>query len=223
MQFKQQAAAGKAAACKAAAAGKAASAGQAASACKAASAAAGQTKTYIPPALRATNALSIAKKKEPRKEFSACDPSAFPALGETLHNNVLNFSSAAKKKIEQETIMKVEVLPGWVHIRKQSGMHLSVNNKNVGTIEYKYGASINHDMKEDREAKKVGRIIFKYRLWKEQYARDMDVLRLGDLSEFYGEPSLAEIYDAQEEEYRTEKEKMKDQKETINYSDSEME
>ena len=178
----------------------------------------GQAKTYIPPAQRATNALSIAKKKEPRKEFSACDPSAFPALGETLHNNVLNFSSAAKKKIEQETIMKVEVLPGWVHIRKQSG-----KQSGVGTIEYKYGASINHDMKEVREAKKVGRIIFKYRLWKEQYARDMDVLRLGDLSEFYGEPSLAEIYDALEEEYRIEKEKIKDQKEAINYSDSEME
>ena len=189
-------------------------------------ASAGQTKTYIPPAQRATNALSIAKKKEPRKEFSACDPSAFPALGETLHNNVLNFSSAAKKKIEQETIMKVEVLPGWVHIRKQSGMQSGKQSgmqSGVGTIEYKYGASINHDMKEVREAKKVGRIIFKYRLWKEQYARDMDVLRLGDLSEFYGEPSLAEIYDALEEEYRIEKEKIKDQKEAINYSDSEME
>ena len=113
----------------------------------------------------------------------------FPSLGETLkknNNNPLSFSSAASKKIEQPIVKKADVEPGWVHLRKS----------NNGKIEYKYGAPKPFDYKTlDKEAIVLGNILFKYRLEREQYERDMDILRLGDLSEFYGEPTLAEQYE----------------------------
>ena len=176
--------------------------------------------SYVPPSLRNKNTTSrqptqqhtsyesSTKKKELKKEFSLAD--AFPTLGETIKpkNNTNNdsitsnensknkkpisFSSVASKVPEKKdtTTTEITLLPGWVYIRKN-------NNKN-GTIECKYVESIisDHELKlAYQENQRLGRVLFKYRIAREQYQRDMDVERLGDLSEFYGEPTLIEMYE----------------------------
>lgn len=146
-------------------------------------------RSYIPPSMRSATALPRAEKKELKKEFSTSDHTLFPSLGETLkrnNNNPLSFSSAASKKIEQTEVKKADVEPGWVHLRKN----------NNGQIEYKYGAPRPRDYKAlANETVVLGNLLFKYRLEREQYERDSDIMRLGDLSEFYGEPTLAEQYE----------------------------
>ena len=74
--------------------------------------------------------------------------------------------------------------PGWVYIRK-----------NNGAIQYKYGEPILWENRNHLEDIKLGNILFKYRIAREQYERDMDVERLGDLSEYYRQPTLDEIYE----------------------------
>jgi hypothetical protein len=151
--------------------------------------------SYVPPSMRSstTTAFTSTKKKEPQKEFSTKDHTLFPSLGETLKknaNNALSFSSAASKKIEPPKVKKADVEPGWVHIRKIN------NNKSGQMIEYKYGAAKPRDYKViNQEAIALGNLLFKYRLEKEQYERDSDIIRLGDLSEYYGELTLAEQYE----------------------------
>ena len=179
-------------------------------------------KSYLPPSLRNNNNslrqpnqqhTSVAqstKKTELKKEFSLAD--AFPTLGETMttanskksnansktstkSNNTeqISFSSVASTKVveKKDTTAKEEtkLLPGWVYIRK------NINNK---TIEYNYVESKISQQELElayQEHLQLGRILFKYRIAREQYQRDMDVERLGDLSEFYGEPTLIEMYD----------------------------
>lgn len=48
---------------------------------------------------------------------------------------------------------------------------------------------------EKQNNQRLGNILFKHRIEREQYHRDMDVERLGDLSEFYGQPTLVEMYE----------------------------
>ena len=142
-----------------------------------------QRPTHYTPPYR----LGAAKKTALKKEHQFT-PTEFPSLFETLTHsasaaNLESFSSAAKKKNADPVLNKADVEPGWVHIRKH-------NNK----IEYKYGAAV---VKADDTAHAtlvLGNQLFKYRLAKEQYERDIDLLRLGDCSEYYGTPSLAEIY-----------------------------
>ena len=180
-------------------------------------------KSYLPPSLRNNNNslrqpnqqhTSVAqstKKTELKKEFSLAD--AFPTLGETMttansnsksnaksninskSNNTeqISFSSVASTKVveKKDTTAKEEtkLLPGWVYIRK------NINNR---TIEYNYVESKISQQELElayQEHLQLGRILFKYRIAREQYQRDMDVERLGDLSEFYGEPTLIEMYD----------------------------
>lgn len=170
-------------------------------------------KSYMPPSMRKemssrqeqqhnTSALST-KKTELKKEFSLAD--AFPTLGETIkikptkkeqQQQQLSFSLAASKKAPEEkdilTTNEEILLPGWVYIRKNK------NNKNNQMIEYKYGASIidpNELELEKRDNRRLGNILFKYRIEREQYYRNMDIDRLGDLSEFYGLPTLVEMYE----------------------------
>ena len=168
--------------------------------------------SYVPPSMRTQNAqqkavqnapsamqpisIKSTKKKEPKKEFSLADVDAFPSLGvnkwnsslpnSIIRKNTVNFSAAAAtKKIEELIEPKIEVLPGWVHIRKQAGK-----------IQYKYGVPLPYDYKaEERRDMALGNQLFKFLLERSQYERDMDVLRLGDLSEFYNKPSLAEIFE----------------------------
>jgi hypothetical protein len=145
--------------------------------------------SYVPPTFR-NRQIPIAKKTALKKEFAeAFNPSAFPALGETMTNTKsrgtpISFSSAAAKKVIVPKIEKVaEVVPGWVHIRRHQGI-----------IQYKYGAPISNAAAQAHDDVILGAILFKYQIAREQYERDRDVERLGDLSEFYGEPTLAEIY-----------------------------
>ena len=151
--------------------------------------------TYAPPAVRnrkVTAPLPSTKKTALKKEFQdAFNPTAFPSLGDTLKSqkNVgagtpISFSSAAAKKVAAPSIVKAEVVPpGWVHIRKHKGK-----------IEYKYGAPVPSKRDEEREDMVMSKILFKYLLLREQYERNRDLEYWGDLSEFYGEPTLAEIY-----------------------------
>ena len=135
--------------------------------------------------------FTLTKKKELKKEHAFNNaPAEFPSLATSLSlslsaaANMHSFSSAARKKILIPSKVIHDVLPGWVHIRKHEGK-----------IQYKYGAHIVKPDNEERENKILGNIIYKYRLARDQYERDIDVDRLGDLSEYYGEKPIAEIYD----------------------------
>ncbi len=145
---------------------------------------------YVPPALRSTLAPST-KKMELKKGF-ALEQAAFPSLGETIKKSKtqgtpISFSSAAAKKIEEPQVSTIQdVLPGWVHIRW-----------NQGKIQYKYGKLLEDHYREDIEdAGQIrSRIILKNRIAREEYDRMRDIENLGDLSEFYGQPTLAEMYE----------------------------
>jgi hypothetical protein len=127
------------------------------------------------------------KKTALKKELQFNNVSAeFPTLNDTFKHSATptqSFSFAAAKKIAEPIITKADVEPGWVHLRKHNG-----------EIQYKYGAPVVKSDDTERLDTVLGNCLFKYRLAKAQYERDMDVVRLGDLSPFYGEPSLAEIY-----------------------------
>jgi hypothetical protein len=150
--------------------------------------------TYVSPAHRNKKPIAAApppstKKTALKKEF-AIEVGAFPSLGETIKNPTnrgtpISFSSAAAKKVVPPTVETIDVLPGWVHIRRHAGQ-----------IQYKYG-----NMKylsaadEERAAEIRSRIILKNRIAREQYDRNVQIERLGDLSEYYGQPSLDEMYE----------------------------
>ena len=162
--------------------------------------------TYVPPNKRkqpqTMTAFPRAEKKEPKKEFSLTAPELFPTLGETLKktslcNKTISFSSAAAKQKEVPKEVKSEILPGWLHIRKHNGI-----------IEYKYGATMPRIDYSEQDEKFLCKTLYNNRLARYQYDRDIDVERLGDLSEYFGAPSLAEI----QEEYETNEE--------INYNSS---
>ena len=157
------------------------------------------------------------KKTEPKKEFPQAE--AFPTLGETItqksNNNKndsaantttgsktsknkspISFSSAASKRIPEKKDTtpppNKPLLMGWVYISK--------SNNNNGTITYKHNYIESPISKRELELayqdnQRLGNILFKYRIAREQYERDMDVERLGDLSEYYNEPTLIEMYE----------------------------
>jgi hypothetical protein len=143
---------------------------------------------YVPPAFRSTAAPST-KKTELKKGF-ALEQTAFPSLGETLKKSQtqgtpISFSSAAAKKTAPQLSLIPDVLPGWVHIRKYQGK-----------FQYKYGKPIVRSNEEyEREEEIRSRIILNNRITREEYDRMRDIERLGDLSEFYGQPTLAEMYE----------------------------
>jgi len=149
-------------------------------------------KQYVPPALR--NKVSqrpLAKKTELKKGF-ALDQMAFPSLGDTLKKPAnagtpISFSAAAAKKVEAPVIKQIEVLPGWVHIRRIGG-----------EIQYKYGEVILTQADADRIERAdqiMNRIIVKNRIAREEYDRTRDIERLGDLSEYAGQPTLEELFE----------------------------
>jgi len=164
-----------------------------------------KTSAYVPPTLRgkkpapplAAAAPSIGTKKTALKKEFALEQQAFPALGETIKTSAtrgtpISFSSAAAKKIEVPKVAPpADVLPGWVHIRKHQGK-----------IEYKYGKpALYRETADDAERADqiLGRIIVKNRIAREEYDRMRDIECLGDLSEFYGQPTLAELYEKEDE------------------------
>jgi hypothetical protein len=156
------------------------------------------TSNYVPPSLRNKNVNTAplsasvpsrvvpwAKKTALKKEF-AMDLQTFPALQHAkkveYRGTPISFSSAAAKKVEAPIAAKVDVLPGWVHIRSHAGK-----------IQYKYGEHV--APRYDNNEQIMSRIILKNRIEREQYDRDRDIDALGDLSEFYGQMTLADLYE----------------------------
>ena len=197
-----------------------------------------QKKAYVPPSLRKKASINKTqdvipshkrtKNSEPIKEFSLTD--LFPTLGETIQKNTSTtsttttststnkFSNIASKKNTTITgandPSKKEndtsaLLPGWVYIRK---------NKQNHQIEYKYVEPSTHYISEklqqiEKENQQLGNVLFKYRIERQQYLRDIDIERLGDLSEFYGLPTLDEMYENDPELLMND--------DILNYSDNE--
>jgi hypothetical protein len=176
------------------------------------------TNKYVPPSkkhvvqtntsLQSNTSLNLTKKKEPKKEFllKTNDDSAFPTLNPSkTSTNIkasLSFANATKNEADKPKVDIIsDIKPGWVYIRKHKGK-----------IEYKYG--------EARELYPYyidnSNSIFNNRLAKEQYERDSDIVRLGDLSEYYGEKTIYEMF---EEEERL----LNNQSESDNSSSSETE
>jgi len=145
--------------------------------------------------VKSNNKYALTKKKEPKKEFSLKinDNSAFPSLNQLTTSGklkpLLSFANATKKEVNKETKDLVgDIIPGWLYIRKQNGK-----------IEYKYGkATDRYPCSDDNFEQRLGKIIFYSRISKEQYERDNDIIRLGDLSEFYGENTLYESFEEEE-------------------------
>ena len=153
---------------------------------------------YVPPNKRQlankVTASPRAEKKELKKELQLNNSASFPTLsGSSLSpqqkNPAISFSSAVAKRIEAEEVKKSDVDPGWVHIRKHKGIIQFKNGPLVPFIDY-----------TEQEDKFICDKLYKYRLARQQYDQDMDVARLGDLSDYYGEPTLVEIQEAYEEE-----------------------
>ena len=102
----------------------------------------------------------------------------------------LSFAQAATRlqpSPRTAPILPGAVPPGWVYIRRHAGL-----------IQYKYGSTDSArypcgDTTLDQDAK-LGRLLVKYRLANAQYERDNDILRLGDYSEYYNQPTLQEMF-----------------------------
>jgi hypothetical protein len=148
----------------------------------------GIANKYVPP-----NKLNLTKKKEPKKEFSLKDhETAFPVLTKSSNNlkTLLSFANATKNKVTNTTsdLSRSDVIPGWVHIR--------LNN---GKIEYKYGRATNrYYCSDDNFENRLSNIMFNNRLAKEQFERDNDIYRLGDLSEYYGKKTIYESFEEED-------------------------
>jgi len=151
-------------------------------------------KKYVPP--RHSTTSTVTEKKTLKKEFSF-QPDAFPALaGKTSTSKLtaLSFVQAAQTRPVTKTVSNTDVfLPGWVYIQRN----------NNGKIEYKYSGSTHpprypSQYNEDDEDARLDRRLVKYRLAKEQYERDNDVLRLGDYSEYYNIKTVQEQFDEEE-------------------------
>ena len=157
-------------------------------------------KKYIPPNKKhpatVTSNMSPAvatKKKTPQKEFSlAAEADAFPCLSASNNNNssqpVKSFANATKTEIKKAINVISNIKPGWVHIRKHNR-----------TIQFKNGPPSDRNpfpcnIPDDRYSE----MLVKHRLAKEQYDRDRDVERLGDLSEYYGEKTVREQFEDNE-------------------------
>ena len=150
-----------------------------------------QYNKYVPP-----SKTTLTKKKEPKKEFSLKEhESAFPALTTSNRNlkPLLSFANATKNKevnINEVAadLIKSDVIPGWVYIRT-----------NNGKIEYKYGKSTDrYSCSDDNFEHRLSSIMCNNRLAKEQYERNNDIYRLGDLSEYYGEKTVYELFEEEE-------------------------
>jgi hypothetical protein len=150
-----------------------------------------KNNTVSPDTITKLNPSKLTKKKEPKKEFSLEDQTnAFPSLSRSdIDNNnnrpILSFANATKaEKIKPTEDTTSDIIPGWIHIRKSDG-----------TIEYKEGPpTTRYPCSYDNYDVKLSSAMFKNRLAKDQYERDNDISRLGDLSEYYGEKTLYEMF-----------------------------
>jgi hypothetical protein len=134
--------------------------------------------------------LRLTKKTEPKKTFSINNNNEFPVLSKTNNNDKTKmcFANATKRENKAKVIDVPDVLPGWVHIR-------SKNCK----VEYKYGKISNRYFDHNADNDRIQSLLmFKYRVERDQYEIDNDIARLGDLSEYYGQQRLSELYEEEE-------------------------
>ena len=62
--------------------------------------------------------------------------------------------------------------------------------------QYKYGKMKYLSAADEERADEItSRIILKNRIAREEYDRNVNIERLGDLSEYYGQPTLAEMFE----------------------------
>ena len=146
-------------------------------------------KTFKVPASTSTsNSLNLTKKSAPQKVFSLT-PAEFPGLATPKTSCVQpskSFANAAKTVLPRvgQAPSTNEVPPGWVHIRKRNGR-----------IEYKEGPPSNrYPVYDDNDDYLINEWLFNHRVAQLQYERDIDVLCRGDLSEYYGLPTVYEQY-----------------------------
>ena len=146
----------------------------------------------INPHANATEKKSLRKATSKEKEFSLLDQSeAFPSLSSAYKdnsNNSKSFANATKTEIKKETKLISDVKPGWVHIRKHNR-----------EFQFKYGPpSDRNPFPCEISDIRFGEMLVKCRLAKEQWDRDRDVDGLGDLSEYYGEKTIQELFEERE-------------------------
>lgn len=154
-------------------------------------------KKYIPPNKQSTLTNSTVEKAPKKttyanKEFSLLEQSdAFPSLStykDVNSQNIKSFANATKTEMSKPQKIISDVKPGWVHIRKHNNV-----------VEFKYGApSDRNPFPCEISDIRLGEILVKHRLAKEQYDRECDIERLGDLSEYYGEQTAQEQFEEDE-------------------------
>jgi len=147
-------------------------------------------KKYVPPHY-ATKSFPIAEKKSLKKEF-ILQPEAFPALtglSQPTSHPILSFAQAAQTTKETKTVKETELfLPGWLYLRRKNG---KIEYKSGPTNPQRYPSLETAEEADNR----LSRLLLKYRLAREQYVRDNDVLHLGDYSEYYNIKTLQEQFD----------------------------
>jgi predicted nucleic acid-binding protein len=150
-------------------------------------------KKYVPPRY-STNPFSITEKKSLKKEF-ALQPEAFPALtglSQPTSHPILSFAQAAQTTKETKTVKDTELLlPGWLYLRRKNG---KIEYKSGPTDPQRYPSLETAEEADNR----LSRLLLKYRLAREQYVRDNDVLHLGDYSEYYNIKTLQEQFDEED-------------------------
>lgn len=160
-------------------------------------------KKYVPPRY-ATKPSSIAEKKSLKKEF-ALQPAAFPALtglSQPTSHPILSFAQATQNTKVTKAVKDTNLLlPGWLYIRQKNG---KIEYKSGPTDPQRYPSLETAEEADNR----LSRLLLKYRLAREQYVRDNDVLHLGDYSEYYNIKTLQEQFDEEDlvmlkTEYRT--------------------
>lgn len=147
-------------------------------------------KKYVSPRY-STNPSSIAEKKSLKKEF-ALQPEAFPSLSTITTTTALSFAQATQTTWAAKAVKDTDVLlPGWVYIRRKNG---KIEYKSGPTDPQRYPSLESAEEADNR----LSRLLLKYRLAREQYVRDNDVLHLGDYSEYYNIKTLQEQFDEEE-------------------------
>ena len=149
-------------------------------------------KKYIPPNKQPIATVKKAPQKATsrEKEFSLADQSeSFPSLSSAYKDknsqDIKSFANATKTEIIKPQKIISDVPPGWIHIRKHNG-----------SIQFKYGPpSDRNPFPCEISDVRFGEMLVKHRLAKEQYDRDQDLDRLGDLSEYYGEKTAQELFE----------------------------
>ena len=150
-------------------------------------------KKYVPPRY-SINPTSFAEKKSLKKEF-ALQSEAFPSLSglsKPTTTAALSFAQAAQTTWAAKAVKDTDLLlPGWLYIRQKNG---KIEYKSGPTDPQRYPSLETAEEADNR----LSRLLLKYRLAREQYVRDNDVLHLGDYSEYYNIKTLQEQFDEED-------------------------